>query len=343
MSASRSTSGARRMRVAVVEERDILRRGLAAGLAEDDRVDVVSAASADALDLRDVDLAVVSRQLARRHRFPCRTIVYDEASMTLAQLQARVRAAAAGLRAVPRARPEERRAIGYVCVSLGTAGSELATYSEAIRTWAEQHSVLLTSIVHDVEREPGEASSRPALRGALERIAAREADTLITASLAHLSPSVAKLRPILRALTTPGRSLVAIDLQLDTATEAGRLAAVALTDIAGWEHERLSARTRRGLQAARARGFSGGRASVSDVPELRERIERMRAQGMTLQGIADVLNEEGVPTLRGGAKWRPSSVQRAAGYRRPPSRPWSIALPDSSRPGDDDDDEARSR
>jgi hypothetical protein len=42
----------------------------------------------------------------------------------------------------------------------------------------------------------------------------------------------------------------------------------------------------------------------------------MRADGMTLQGIADVLNEEGVPTLRGGAKWRPSSVQTAAGYKR---------------------------
>jgi hypothetical protein len=43
----------------------------------------------------------------------------------------------------------------------------------------------------------------------------------------------------------------------------------------------------------------------------------MRADGMTLQAIADVLNEEGVPTLRGGTKWRPSSVQSAAGYKRP--------------------------
>ena len=43
----------------------------------------------------------------------------------------------------------------------------------------------------------------------------------------------------------------------------------------------------------------------------------MRAEGMTLQAIADSLNDEGVPTLRGGQKWRPSSVQAAAGYRRP--------------------------
>jgi hypothetical protein len=38
---------------------------------------------------------------------------------------------------------------------------------------------------------------------------------------------------------------------------------------------------------------------------------------MTLQAIADRLNEEGIPTLRGGKQWRPSSVQAATGYRRP--------------------------
>jgi hypothetical protein len=41
---------------------------------------------------------------------------------------------------------------------------------------------------------------------------------------------------------------------------------------------------------------------------------------MTLQAIADQLNAEGVPTLRGGAMWRPSSVQAALGYRRPGTR-----------------------
>ena len=43
----------------------------------------------------------------------------------------------------------------------------------------------------------------------------------------------------------------------------------------------------------------------------------MRKSGMTLQAIADTLNAEGVPTVRGGARWRPSSVQTAAGYKRP--------------------------
>jgi hypothetical protein len=59
---------------------------------------------------------------------------------------------------------------------------------------------------------------------------------------------------------------------------------------------------------------------------------------MTLQAIADVLNAEGVPTTRGGAEWRPSSVQTAAGYKRrsrakkPPDLPTVKRPPDSSSP-----------
>jgi hypothetical protein len=68
---------------------------------------------------------------------------------------------------------------------------------------------------------------------------------------------------------------------------------------------------------------------VADVPELRERIVHMRNAGMTLQAIADVLNEEGVSTLRGGAKWRPSSVHGATGYRRPASTR-GIRIPDET-------------
>jgi hypothetical protein len=56
--------------------------------------------------------------------------------------------------------------------------------------------------------------------------------------------------------------------------------------------------------------------AAPDWDAIRKRIAAMRADGMTLQAIADVLNSEGVPTQRGGAEWRPSSVQTAAGYKR---------------------------
>jgi DNA invertase Pin-like site-specific DNA recombinase len=229
---------------------------------------------------------------------------------------------------VEQPRPRVRRAVGYVRVPRDALGSDLAEYSAAIRSSADENGLQLLAIVHDVECDARDNGTQPALRGALERISAKEAETLVVARLGHLSSSLANLPPLLRWFSDSGRSLVAIDLRIDTETEAGRLAASALAGVGGWEHARLSARTRRGLEAARARGSGNGRAAVGDVPELQDRIAQMREAGMTLQAIADVLNQEGVPTLGGGAMWRPSCVQRATGYRRPPSHRPGLHLPD---------------
>ena len=110
----------REIRVAVVEEHEILRSGLVACLEEAPWVDV-GTASADELHERDMDLAVVSSEAARRHVFPCRIVVCSDdpdgprgvaegnnvagvvhrESVTTAQLHATVQAAAAGLRVGP--------------------------------------------------------------------------------------------------------------------------------------------------------------------------------------------------------------------------------------------------
>ena len=54
---------------------------------------------------------------------------------------------------------------------------------------------------------------------------------------------------------------------------------------------------------------------------LRERILAMKADGMSLQEIADQLTEEGVPTLGGVRRWQPWSVQAATRATTPARRP----------------------
>ena len=239
--------------------------------------------------------------------------------------RARRRKPVAALAETPVRTPEPpRRAIGYVCVSEASNG-DLREQTEALKACCEERGLLLTSVVHDVDS--GGREQRPSLAWALEQIAGDRAETLVVARLRDLSSNVANLAPLLSWFNSDKRTLVAIDLRLDTSTEAGRLAAGAIAGVGGWEHERISERTRRGLEAARSRGTSQGRTAVADIPELQERIIGMREEGMTLQAIADALNAEGVPTLRGGAMWRPSSVQRATGYRRPSSGPRGIELP----------------
>jgi DNA invertase Pin-like site-specific DNA recombinase len=222
------------------------------------------------------------------------------------------------------ASPDTRRALGYVCI--GDGATDLPERRNEIRDGCRARGVELATVVHDSETN---GDGRPSLSWALEQIANGQANLLVVARLHDLSANVANLPPLLSWFEDPGRDLIALDLGLDTATDAGQLAAQALAGVGGWERDRISERTRRGLEAARQRGGGQGRTAVADVPELQERIAAMREQGMTLQAIADTLNEEGVPTLRGGAMWRPSSVQRATGYRRPSTSGRSIELPRS--------------
>jgi DNA invertase Pin-like site-specific DNA recombinase len=218
--------------------------------------------------------------------------------------------------------------LGYAVVAAPAGsvnGRELTAQAESIAAECERRGLALLELVREREPRNGKGLKRPGLGYACARIAAGEAQGLVVSELSRLSRSAAELGEILQWFTRSGARLVAVAQGLDTNEPEGRLAVGTLIEVSGWERERLSERTQRGLQAARLEGRRRGRPAVADDRELGERIARMRAEGMTLQAIADRLNEEGVPTVRGGAKWRPSSVQGAVGYKRP--RPRLGALP----------------
>jgi len=211
------------------------------------------------------------------------------------------------------------RALGYVTVRQAETidATRPQRQMEAIDSVCGERGWKLLEVVRDREEPRGSALDRPGLGYALERVERGEASCLIVSELVRLSRSVADLGRVLEVITRNGGRFVALDLGIDTSSPEGRKAVETVVAVSGWERQRLAERTRRGLEAARAKGAGGSRPSVGDVPALNQWIVELRESGMTLQAIADRLNEEGVPTLRGGAKWRPSSVQAAAGYRRP--------------------------
>jgi DNA invertase Pin-like site-specific DNA recombinase len=145
------------------------------------------------------------------------------------------------------------------------------------------------------------ATERAGVAAALTRIAAGEADTLIVARLHSAAASLPQLISLLDWLAEARADLIALDVELDTATQTGRRMVALLRDVEGWDRDRP--RGRPGLAALK--------------PHVAERIAELRERGLGLKAIADALNAEGVPTPRGGAHWRPSSVQAALGYRRP--------------------------
>jgi DNA invertase Pin-like site-specific DNA recombinase len=185
-----------------------------------------------------------------------------------------------------------------------------------IRAACEARGMVLHQLVGDVQSYSGPDLERPGLTHALEMLANGEASCLVVAGLDRLSTSAANLGTVIEWLEDIGARLVVIDIDLDTDTEEGRLAARALTRIGALERRSGTAPAPRLEPRERSSG-PRGRPAVADLPLLQRRIATMRASGMTLQAIADTLNRERIPTLRGGAKWRPSSVQAATGYKRP--------------------------
>jgi DNA invertase Pin-like site-specific DNA recombinase len=209
-------------------------------------------------------------------------------------------------------------ALGYVTAH-GTAridDPELNHQSAAIEDFCAREGWELVMLVRDIQPKTGRALDRPALGYAIERLGRGDASALVVAELGRLCGSVAELREILDALLRADARLVSLEPAIDTGTEFGRAAARIVSEVSEWERARRAERTRKGLAAARAQGAV--RSAIK--PKLKRRIVRMRAAGLTLQAIADELNEEGIPTARGGTKWRPSSVQAALGYKRPTRR-----------------------
>jgi DNA invertase Pin-like site-specific DNA recombinase len=224
--------------------------------------------------------------------------------------------------------PPGHAVIGYVTVSADSGSSEAGDSEAAIEATCERSGWKLLEIVRD--HENGRTLDRPGLGYALERIADGQAHGLVVSDLQGLSHSILDLGALMAWFRDAGATLIALDLDIDTSTPEGHR--VAATLIALSEHERIARHARSGLAERPASGRPTGRPAVSHRPELLERIAAMRAANMTLQAIADQLNSEEVPTLRGGAKWRPSSIQAALGYRRPGPRDHLPPLGERVRP-----------
>lgn len=226
------------------------------------------------------------------------------------------------------------RIIAYVRVSTAEqaeSGLGLEAQESTIRKTCEGRRWEIVELVRD-EGESGKSLARPGIRHALERIAAGDADGLVVAKLDRLSRSVVDFGLLLEWFAEASATLVALDLGVDTSTPGGRLVANVFAAVAEWERDTIAARTRDGLAALRAQGKPTGRPAIADRPELAARIRSMREDaGMTLQAIADQLTAEGVPTARGAAVWRVSSVQAAAGYVRRKPRRRAAELPGLGR------------
>ncbi len=161
--------------------------------------------------------------------------------------------------------------------------------------------------------DPGVSAAKrnpPGVQRALELLEAGDADLVAVAKLDRLARSFQHAADIIALGHQQKWALVCLAPPIDTTTRDGRMFARLLATLAEWEREFISDRTREALAARRARGERLGRRSAVS-PELAARILQAQQAGMSLRGIARMLNDADVPTLGGGAEWRESSIRSA--------------------------------
>ena len=206
------------------------------------------------------------------------------------------------------------KAIGYIRVSTqeqAQSGLGLEAQAVAIRAEATRRGWDL-EIIAD-EGESGSKVDRPGLLIAKDKLARGEVQALIVAKQDRLMRSSLGWAQIVSQSKDQKWSLICLDINLDTASPMGECMGSILAAIAQLELENIRKRTKDALAVKKSQGYRLGRpATMPD--ETRARINALRNNGVTLQGVADTLNTEGIPTARGGSKWYASTVQKAIAY-----------------------------
>jgi len=236
----------------------------------------------------------------------------------------------------------KNRVIGYIRVSTdqqATEGVSLEAQREKIRAYCTALDLNLVEICAD-NGYSAKTIERPGLSAALGKLRSGQADILLVAKLDRLTRSVKDLGQLVDTYFLPGSySLLSIGDSIDTRTASGRLVLNVLASVAQWEREAISERTSEALRHLKAQGVhigataygarrlgesdENGRRRIVAVAEHEQVIQRMQAlrqAGHTLNAICTVLNQEGIPSPRGGT-WQSTVVRtillRASGEPRP--------------------------
>jgi DNA invertase Pin-like site-specific DNA recombinase len=184
---------------------------------------------------------------------------------------------------------------------LGLDAQRSALQAEAARRGWE-------SVVYVVdEGKSGKTLNRPGISEALRALAAGDASVLVVTKLDRLSRSLLDFATLMEQARREGWSLIVLDVGIDMSTPSGQLMANVMASFSEYERQLIASRTASALQAKKSRGFRLGRPVTLDRA-VAQRIVRMRQAGLSTPRIAAALNDERVPTARGGAAWYASTV-----------------------------------
>jgi DNA invertase Pin-like site-specific DNA recombinase len=203
------------------------------------------------------------------------------------------------------------KVVGYIRVSTSEqadSGAGLEAQRTTIRAACEAKGWELVAL-HEDAGLSGARLDRPGLQEALAEVEAGTADGIVVAKVDRLSRSLLHFTTLIERSRKKGWQLVALDLGVDTSTASGELMANTIASFAQFERRLIGERTRAALAAKKAEGVRLGRPR-SLPAEVVDEILTRREKSETYKAIADVLNEQGVPTAHGGTSWWPATIRK---------------------------------
>jgi DNA invertase Pin-like site-specific DNA recombinase len=213
------------------------------------------------------------------------------------------------------------RVVGYIRVSTdeqADSGLGLEAQRSAIEAECARRGWELAEVYEDAGASGKSMSGRLALQRALDAVRGHEASALVVAKLDRLSRSLLDFAGLMEDARKGEWSLVILDLGVDTTTPSGEMIANVMATFAQFERRLIGQRTKDALAVKKRQGVKLGRPrSIGE--DVVERIRSDRAEGWTLRAIAAGLNEDGVPTGHGGARWHASTVKAVLGAPDSPS------------------------
>ena len=219
------------------------------------------------------------------------------------------------------------RLSGYIRVSTNTQvedGQGLDIQEEAIRKWAKTNRHHLIEVYRD-EGISGTNGDRDGLEMALESIRFNGAEGLVVPSLDRLARSLTVQEAALQQVWGSDGTVFTVDTGEVLKDDPDDPMRTFIRQVLGAVNQMEAAMIRRRLSRGRERkaaagGYIGGQIPYGWRNEKKELVKEdaeqevitltkaMRSEGKSLNFIGDYLNEEGIPSKRGGI-WYPQTVK----------------------------------
>ena len=180
-----------------------------------------------------------------------------------------------------------------VAVNLGQPQLTLGQAVRALIRAAAGSEAVTAAVIDQLKIEA--IAARPELDKALAYL--REGDVLVITRLSRAMRSLKHLLALADDLRERGAGLVVLRQQIDTTTPTGRLAFHVLGAIDEFQRELIIEGTREGLDAARARGRTGGRKpklSAAKAATVRRMYQATGPDGKRQHTVAEIAQTAGV-------------------------------------------------